>query len=335
MIKPTVKQFSLVHVSLITFSISLVASFVVYYYTEKQMQSSIDSASDSRFCEYNVKRMSGLKFVRPILWVDDNCESERLIDTKQKITEIIAKYKQYDGVSSASVYLRSNTDWTVVNEEEQYAPGSLFKVPILITVLKMDEEHPGFLSKEVPYTSLTTSGKKINFEGRTIQLGRSYSIRELLTYMIKYSDNEATGLLQQHLDNKVLQKLFADLGLTVPNLYATQYLFKAKDYSLFMRTIFNAGYLTIKNSELAAELLSECEFKDGILRGLPAGTKVAHKFGEAGTDIEKQLHESAVIYLNDKGYMLTVMTKGKDFKKLSDMIAEISRTVYDDIKSKS
>jgi beta-lactamase class A len=279
--------------------------------------------------------MSGLKFVKPIMLVDDNCESEFLSDTKQKITEVITKYKQIDGVTAASVYLRSNTDWTVVNEEEKYAPGSLFKVPILITILKMDELHPGFLNKVVPYTAVTTSGKKINFKGKTIELGKSYSIRELLTYMIKYSDNEATGLLQKHMDSKVLQKLFADLGLEVPNLYASQYLFKAKDYSLFMRMIFNAGYLNIPNSEYAAELLSQCDFNEGIVKGIPAGTKVAHKFGESGTDLDKQLHESAIVYLNDKGYMLTVMTKGKDFKKLSEMIAEISRTVYSDIKSKS
>jgi hypothetical protein len=41
-----------------------------------------------------------------------------------------------------------------------------------------------------------------------------------------------------------------------------------------------------------------------------------------------QLHESAIIYVKDKPYLLTVMTKGKDNKTLSKLIGEISSTVY-------
>jgi beta-lactamase class A len=148
--------------------------------------------------------------------------------------------------------------------------------------------------------------------------------------MIKYSDNAATVLLERYMDSKTLQKLFKDIGVEVPNAYADQYLFTVKDYSLFMRTIYNAGILTIKNSEFAAELLSESEFKDGILKGIPATTKVAHKFGEAGDPNQKQLHESAIVYLDNGGYLLTVMTKGKDIKKLSELIGELSRVVYTD-----
>lgn len=153
--------------------------------------------------------------------------------------------------------------------------------------------------------------------------------------MIRNSDNEATMLLERNMDNKVFQKLFADVGLEVPNVYASEYLFTVKDYSLFMRTIFNAGYLTIKNSEYAAELLTECDFKEGIAEGIPTNIKMAHKFGEAGNDNEKQLHESAIVFLDKKGYLLTVMTKGNDMKKLSNLIGEISRVVYNHISSVS
>ncbi len=329
------KRFSILHVLLFSLLV-FTAAFSLASFCYKSPASSEDtSLAKTNSCDYNIKRMTGFKYVKPILWVDENCESDNLAGTKQKVNEIIERYKLSEGVTSASVLIRSSGKWTVINETEKYQPGSLFKVPVLIAILKMDEDNPGFLQKTIVYDKQLDAGKKVNFADKTIQLGRSYTVRELLTYMIKYSDNEATMLLEKNMDSKVLQKLFADVGVEVPNLYASQYLFTVKDYSLFMRTIFNAGYLTIKNSEYAAELLTECNFKDGFSKGIPTTIKMAHKFGEAGNDVEKQLHESAVVFLDKRGYLLTVMTKGKDMKKLAALLGEISRTVYNDIASES
>lgn len=329
------KRFSLLHIGITSVALSLFTAVLVYLWVSHTEAKKIAENTTPKYCNYNIKRITGLKFVKPILWVDEECESDNMIAIKQKMAAIIEKYKQFEGVSTASVYLRTAGEWTVVNPEEKYLPGSLFKVPILITILRMEEESPGFLNKVVPYTKSFPVDKNVSFASKTIQLGQNYTIKELLSYMIKYSDNAATILLEQYMDVKMMQRLFADVGVAVPNSYSSQYFFTVRDYSLFMRTIFNAGYLTIPDSEFAAELLSECDFKEGIMKGIPAGTKIAHKFGESGSPAEKQLHESAVIYLENTGYLITVMTKGKDFKKLSDLIGELSRAVYEDAKSKS
>jgi beta-lactamase class A len=133
---------------------------------------------------------------------------------------------------------------------------------------------------------------------------------------------------------EVLQKLFTDLGLEAPNMYATQYFFTTSQYSLFMRAIYNAAYLSIADSEFAAELLSECNFKDGFVSGLPKGTSLIHKFGESGNQVEKQLHESGIIYAYDKPFLLTIMTKGKDNKTLSKLIKEVTENVYMNMANK-
>jgi beta-lactamase class A len=152
--------------------------------------------------------------------------------------------------------------------------------------------------------------------------------------MIKYSDNKATILLESNMKSEVLQKLFTDLGLEAPNIYATQYFFTTSQYSLFIRAIYNACYLSINDSEFAAKLLSECNFKDGIVSGLPKGTPIIHKFGESGNQVEKQLHESAIIYANNKPFLLTIMTKGKENKTLSRLIKEVTNTVYTEMANK-
>lgn len=304
--------------------------FLTSFIDNKENKKIIEMAQASSRCAYKVERLEGYPLVKPLLFVDDVCEGDGLVPLKVQINSIIENYKNYQGVTSASVYLKdfSQNEWMTINEEEKFEPGSLFKVPILIAYLKMNEEHPGVLDKELLYNQPFNIGKNVAYSSKTIQLGKAYKIRELLKYMIAYSDNNATALLNNNLKADVLIKLFKDLELEIPNVSAKQYFFTTKQYSLFMRAIYNAAYLTIDDSEYAAELLSKSEFNDGIRKGVPASIKMAHKFGESGNPIEKQLHESAIVYNNDKPYLLTVMTKGKDNASLSKLIGEISSVVY-------
>ncbi len=328
------KRFSLLHAIIFVALTAIVTFSLTSFWKERQFVAKMNNAT-TLSANYNVKRMDGFKYIKPLMFVDDEYESDGLMGVKQKITGIIDAYKASGDLINASIYLReyAHNEWMCINENEKFDPGSLFKVPVLIAILKMAETHPGFLNKSLTYNKVVNTGKNVAFVSKTIKLGQSYTVKELLTYMIKYSDNNATILLEENLDPKILQKLFSDVGLQVPNIYATQYLFTTKEYSYFMRAIYNAGYLSVEDSEFAGELLSQCDFKDGIVRGLPEGTKLAHKFGESGNQNEKQLHESAIVYLENKPYLLTIMTRGKDNKKLSQFIGEVSQAVYTDMRN--
>jgi beta-lactamase class A len=91
---------------------------------------------------------------------------------------------------------------------------------------------------------------------------------------------------------------------------------------------FNAAYLNDINSEFATLLLQKCNFKEGIVSRLPNTVKVAHKYGESGNQIEQELNETAIVYLDNNPYVITVMTKGRDYKLLPQVMSEISRIVY-------
>ena len=329
------KRFSLLQIVLICLLVSIATFGLTIFFKIDHKNIDEPTATNKAYCNYNVKRLKGLKYIKPILFVDEDCQSDDLVDLQQKIISIINQYHTNQGVTTASVYIReyANNEWISINENEKYEPGSLFKVPILIAILKMNENNPGFLNKKVIFSKPFSIDKNVAYASKSIQLGQSYTINELLMYMIKYSDNNATALLETHMKPEVFQKLFSDIGLEVPNIAAKQYLFTVNQYSLFMRTIFNAGYLTINDSEFAAGLLTQCNFKEGIVKGLPSNIELAHKFGESGNMTEKQLHESAIIYLKNKPYLLTIMTKGKDNKVLSQLIAAISKIVYTDMLS--
>ena len=286
---------------------------------------------------YKIKRLEGFKYVKPLMFVDDTNESEELSSIKQSLTGLIDNYKKNNTVSSVSVYLKSyeTNEWTSINPDEKFKPGSLLKIPELIAFLKMNEKNPGLLDREILYDKPFKLDKKPEFLSKSIQLGHKYKVRELLNYMIAYSDNNATLLLNNIIDVDVFKKVFTDLGMTSPDWNSSDFPLTSYDVSLFMRALYNASYLTIEDSEFASKLLSQSDFKDGILKSLPKNTKVIHKFGEGGDLVEKQLHESAIIYVNEKPYLLTVMTKGTDMQKLPEVINQISSLVYQNMQSTS
>jgi len=281
-------------------------------------------------CNYNIKRLSGYSFVRPLMFVDDECECEELFPIRDRINKLIEDYKGSGDLISASVYLKSysKNGWVGINENERFKPGSLLKVPELIAFLKMDEDHPGFLNKKLVYDHRTITDKRPSIVSKSIEPGHSYTIRDLLSYMVIYSDNNATMLLNANIDVNTFKKVFSDIGLAEPDWRSNDYPISAKDYSLFMRELYNASYLSIEDSEFATELLAKSDFKNGLIKDLPPYLQTAHKFGEAGTNTELEFHETALIYLEKGPYLLTVMTKGKDSNKLPQILTQISNIVY-------
>jgi beta-lactamase class A len=77
------------------------------------------------------------------------------------------------------------------------------------------------------------------------------------------------------------------------------------------------------------QLMSEATFPEGIVKGVPAGQRVAHKFGYAVIDGESQLHDCGIVYHPKMAYVLCVMTTSADTNKANDAIVDIAKTVYD------
>ena len=196
----------------------------------------------------------------------------------------------------------------------------------------MEELKPGTLDMQFLFEGINGKMPTQHFSNVEIQVGKSYSVRQLLRNMIVNSDNYATYVLNQHLDVVAFKKLFTDLGLPEPDEHSATYPITAKQMSTFFKVLYNAGYLTISNSEYATALLGESEFGDGLVKGLPQDISVAHKFGEAGNNQIHELHDAGIIYINQSPYFIAVMTKGNDLKKLPEVISGISKIVFENMK---
>jgi len=286
--------------------------------------------------QYEIKRSSSFKFIRPLLSAKPLYEYEGYLGIKKTVSDSIQHYKDQGIISSASIYIRDfdKSNWISVNNNEKYYPGSIMKMPLMMSILKSEELHPGFLNAKKIFNIKFVYDTPVHqsIVSKQIEFGKSYSRRELLEYMIEYSDNNAAQLLVLDVDEKLFQELFKDFELPKLNFHSAGNLLTASECSVFLESLFNSTYLNNTESEYAISLLTKSVFTEGIVRGIPnSKLPIAHKFGESGTTKNKELHESALLYINNQPYLITIMTRGKDYvgyPKLADVIQRIAHIIY-------
>jgi beta-lactamase class A len=320
-------------------SIFTLIGIVVFHRSVANKTDVANTERAARNSDLSIKRFSSnYKFIAPVISIEPAVESEKYAGLKENINKYILAEKE-KGLTSAAVYFKkfSSSAWFSINRNERFDPGSLLKVGVLITYLRMAEIDKDLLSKEVVYHGQPDFVFPVeHFMSDTILEGHKYTINSLLGYMIRNSDNRATVFLEDHMDTTLFKKEFSDLGITTPKFSDPNFTLNAGEYSMMFNALYDAGYLRKKASEDALTLLAESVFKNGLLKGIPSNVVVAHKYGEFGNRISHELHESGIIYLNNDPYLVTVMTRGTDWNELSEVVGHISGMIYNnEVASKS
>lgn len=333
--KNTIKQFSKKKVSnlwLIATAVTLGAVTTLWIIDEKKDHAKIDALEESnvKSCKLKMYRKpNGNNLTHPLIMSDMNYESDCMANLKSVATNIISEAKTNNIITDASVYFRNleSGEWFAINDETKYIPGSLFKLPVLMTYLKLSESKPELLNSSINYDSKVYGIPNQTYAVESkIKPGNVYLIKMLLEEMAINSDNNATMLLNSFLDQPLLDKIFKDLEIPIPDMHNMNYAISAKDYSKLLRVLYNASYLNNTNSEYALQILTKSPFKAGIVKNLDSNTKCSHKFGEFGNGKGGgQLHESGIVFLTEKPYLITVMTKGDNIKILPEFIANLAK----------
>lgn len=321
------KFFPLIIVALLFFIIGIVLGKSLYSDKPKNDQQEI-------------RKSFNYKFISPLLECNSNALNNNFSSIKNQVKDIINQQINFKNISFASIYFRdlNNGPWFGINEKEYFTPASLVKVPVLITYYKMAEQNPEILKQTI-----------INQEGadgvfiqnikpsETMVSNQSYTIEELINRMIIYSDNDAYNDLIKNIDGKEILQTYKDLDVDISQMFTNPNgnILTVKDYASFFRILYNGSYLNKDMSEKALGLLSQTEYKQGLVAGVPNKIQVAHKFGERiyNDTKEVQLHDCGIVYLPKKPYLLCVMTRGQDLNKASQTIKTISQKVFDYINS--
>ena len=289
--------------------------------------------------------LSEYKFIDPLIATKGFIDSPKYNEMKRDAEAYIAEEKK-NGLATVTIYFRDirQQGGFTVNPDELYTPASLYKVPIMMVYYKIAERDPSILKQKIYYSGAVDSNRMEEIRSPMHLTPRtSYTVEQLIEYMIRYPDNNAVQLLTQHLkDTKNssnftdFSAVFSDLGIDLGTLNEYSDVITAQQYSLFLRALYNATDLDRTDSEHALQLLSETDFTEGIRAGVPHDVVVAEKFGEArmsdsnGTVIGKQLNECGIIYYPEHPYLLCIMTKtvGTNVPLLEKQVSTLSALVY-------
>lgn len=262
---------------------------------------------------------------------------------KQDLLNKLEAAKKRGDLNEASLYFRdlNNGPTFYFNEQDDFAPMSLLKLPVMIAVYKYVENNPKLLEQKLRTPASFAQNSQLMDKGKTLDPDTEYTVDEIVRYMIAYSDNRSIDMLTAWLDNKgdnheLIRRTLSDLGLVGYEANLADSKITVKQYASIFRILYNASYLSPEMSEKALKILEQAEFKDGLTAKLPAEIKVAHKFGVRAYDQgEQQLHDCGIVYYESAPYMLCIMTRGKEYDKLSRYIADTSKAIFDEVRSRN
>ena len=291
--------------------------------------------------DFYEKREGGYQFINPLL----ECEggrnlfrNEELRPFRVKVESYLRDRMQFPGVERASVYFRELNDgvWFSVGETERFTPASLRKVPLMIAVLKQEERDPNLLARKVRVRLRNDHSLQQTIKpSSTLTPGREYTVDDLLRRMIVYSDNNAFMVLSGTVDLEAFGRTYDALSMPRPDGKDPDDYLSVQTYASFFRVLYNATYLNKTRSEQALALLTQTEFRNGIVAGVPQDLPVAHKFGEHRDDQagKVQLHDCGIVYYPEHPYLLCIMSRGSAFEYLDNAIAAISKIVYTEVNA--
>lgn len=280
----------------------------------------------------------GYSLINPLLECNNLADNKELVPFKNRLQAIVEDSLSKHLASHVAIYFRdmNNGPWTGINEQDLFAPASLLKVPLMMAYLRSADDNPGILSKKLRFDNIGNNNTSQFFKPlKALTPNDEYTVDDLLTYMIEYSENNAFALLTLNADDRMFSQIYQELGVSVPGISTPQDFITVKQYASFFRILFNASYLSRQNSEKALTLLSNTHFDIGLTAGVPKKTPVAHKFGERNNEDtgERQLHDCGIIYYPKHPYLLCIMTRGNDYNKLASVIRQISKTTYQQVDS--
>ena len=267
-------------------------------------------------------------------------EIERLIALSG--AEVSVVYRPLNAASGGEI---------LIGPDVVYHAASTMKVPVMLELFRQVDAKTISLDDTVLVSNVFhsivdgsefTLGTSEEVDGAAHRaLGSRMSYRDLCEAMITISSNLATNVLMEHLGVEKIRATVTRLkapGMKVLRGVEDQKAFDkgmnnettARALMTLMTAIGNGTAASPSSSAEMQAILKRQKYNDGIPAGVP-GVTVGHKTGT----ITRIHHDAAIVYASQP-YVLVVMTRGMADEKKSDLlIAEISKVVYNAVRTGS
>lgn len=270
-------------------------------------------------------------------------QSLTIDEAKQRIAALIAA----SGAEVAVAYqpLQPGAPGILIDADKTFHAASTMKVPVMIEAFRQAEHGGRTLDTPIRVTNTFKSivdgspyqlSATEDSDGEVYKaIGKTMTMRQLVTASIIVSSNLATNILIEELGAENVRRTVAELGgdgMVVLRGVEDQKAFDkglnnattARALMMLLGKIARGEAVSRAASLEMSGILNMQEFNDGIPAGLPEGIRVGHKTGS----ITRINHDAAIVHA-EQPYLLVVLTRGiEDGKKSSALIAEISRVIY-------
>ncbi len=241
---------------------------------------------------------------------------------RTELRETVAPYGEDFGFYFE--YLPTGTSISVNSNDEFYA-ASLFKVPVVMAYYHGRERKgmtddpeieikPEHIDKE--FGSLWQKGA-----------GTKMKASELVRLSLVESDNTAIKALLPIIEQEDFVPVYSglDIDLHADNNGA---LISARTYASILKALHYSSVLNKADSEEILKMLSETQFKDKIVAGVPEGITVAHKIGDfSAGEVDQGFRDCGIVYVPRRPYILCMFSKGDEATAQARM-KDVSVKVY-------
>lgn len=241
---------------------------------------------------------------------DENVQNPTYSDfQKQKVEEITKSVSgQY------SIYIKDLLTNNVISvgENDKFYAASLYKIPVAVVVLQAVETEKLELAKELTYTSehYYSGSGKIQLE----PFGTKFTVEELLSRLIKDSDNVAQSMLISEID-------LAKVYYLMPSPEAI----KTLEIGAFLESLYFGEYLNTENTARLLGYMSKTSFDNRISAGLVKGVTFSHKIGNwAGTG---SWHDCGIVF-GAEHMIVCLMSKNTTFEEFLGVSRKLGKLVF-------
>ncbi len=221
-------------------------------------------------------------------------------------------------------YLPNGTSINI-NAGNEFIAASLFKLPVVMAYYR-HKERAGEKDRKVKLTKEMLD----NRFGDLWMKGEGYeiSLNEAARMALVKSDNTAAEALgavitQQDFDD-VYEGLDIDLQIASSGAVMT-----ARNYSSILKSLYYSAVLTKEDSEEILNYLTQSEFNDKLVAGIPSGVTVAHKIGVIDG---ASYRDCGIVYVPSRVYILCMISQGTE-QQARDRMSSVSKMVYDYVSS--
>jgi beta-lactamase class A len=226
--------------------------------------------------------------------------------------------------AKVSLYLQDITTGATlgINENQGFFPASLLKIPIMMAILKKVDNQEMALTDKITLIQLDFDAGSGDLYLKPV--GTKFTINELLSHMIKSSDNTAKNALKRQLSTAELNAPFVHVGIPNPYLSTDQSV-TPRNYTRLFKSLYHSTYLSSQLSEKALNFATDTLTENLLAAEIPSEIQVAHKYG---SQEGRTLSDCGIIYDPSNPYLLCIMVNSPDNNLAASIIRTLSGNIY-------